>query len=82
MRGPDISIRLERTPESGRRRYYQISLTRDLFGAPVLFRKWGGVGGARGGARLESYASRAAARRAASQWLRKKRRRGYRKSPA
>lgn len=82
MRGPEISIRLERTPESGRRRYYQISLTRDLFGAPVLLRFWGGVGGARGGARRETHVSQVAARIAASQWLRKKRRRGYRKSPA
>ncbi len=80
MSKADLGIRLERTPEGGRPRYYQISLTRDLFGAPVLLRHWGGVGGARGGARLESYVSLVAARRAASQWLRRKRRRGYRKA--
>lgn len=78
----DIDIRLERTPDSGNRRYYELSLMRDLFGAPVLRRQWGGVGRARGGARLESYASLAAARRAASRWLRRKRKRGYCKAPS
>lgn len=76
----DIDIRLERTPDGCSRRYYELTLQRDLFGAAILHRRWGGVGRARGGARLEGYYSLAAARRAAARWLRLKRRRGYRKA--
>ena len=45
-----LRIRLERSPPGCGPRYYEIALTRDLWGAPVLMRAWGGVGRARGGA--------------------------------
>ncbi len=80
MLRPQMDIRLERTPDGARSRYYEISLGLDLFGAPLLLRQWGGVDGARGGVRLESYSNLGAARRAAARWLRQKRRRGYRKA--
>lgn len=73
-----MGIRLERTPEGGRPRYYEISLAADLLGATVLQRTWGGVGRGGGRSHLESYPTVVAARRAASAWLRQKRRRGYR----
>lgn len=73
------TIRLERSPPDRGPRYYEIALTRDLWGAPVLLRAWGGVGGRRGGDREERFATLDDARRAASAWLRAKRRRGYRR---
>ncbi len=73
------TFRLERSPPDRGPRYYEIALTRDLWGAPVLLRAWGGVGGRRGGDREERFQSLTEARRAASAWLRAKRRRGYRR---
>ncbi len=73
------TIRLERSPPYCGPRYYEIALTRDLWGAPVLLRAWGGVGGRRGGDREERFATLTEARRAASAWLLAKRRRGYRR---
>ncbi len=78
MSKADLGIRLERTPRGEQPRYYEVSLATDLFGVMVLQRTWGGVGKAGGRSHLESYPSMAAARRAASAWLRRKRRRGYR----
>ena len=74
-----LRIRLERTPPGRGARYYEVALTRDLWGAPVLLRTWGRVGGRRGGDREERFSSLGEARRAASAWLRAKRRRGYRR---
>ena len=74
-----LRIRLERSPPGCGPRYYEIALTRDLWGAPVLMRAWGGVGRARGGDREERFATLTEARRAATAWLRAKRRRGYRR---
>ena len=80
MRKAHFGVRLERTPVRGGRRYYEIAIGRDLFGAPVMLCSWGGVDAARGGAQFSSFASLDAARRAAARWLRVKRRRGYRRA--
>ena len=74
-----LRIRLERSPPDCGPRYYEIALTRDLWGVPVLLRAWGGVGGSRGGDREERFQTLKDARRAASAWVRAKRRRGYRR---
>ncbi len=79
-RAAGLWIRLERSPPDSGPRYYEIALTRDLWGAPILLRAWGGVGGRRGGGREERFQTLTDARRAASTWLRAKRRRGYRKA--
>ena len=86
------TFRLERSPPDRGPRYYEIALTRDLWGAPVLLRAlswfegrslpgsaWGRVGGRRGGDREERIQSLTEARRAAAAWLRAERRRGYRR---
>lgn len=71
-------IRLERIdPAANARRYYELRLTRSLFGDVVLVRRWGRIGSPGGRQALEHFESVGAARRAWRLVLRAKRRRGY-----
>ena len=71
-------IRLERIDRAANaRRYYELRLTRSLFGEVVLVRRWGRIGTPGGRQALEHFESVGAARRAWRLVLRAKRRRGY-----
>ncbi|MSQ69437.1 MAG: WGR domain-containing protein [Gammaproteobacteria bacterium] len=68
-----------RTP--GVARYYLIATGTDLFGAPVLWRAWGGQGSRRGGARLQHLPDQATLAAALELQLRRRARHGYRIAP-
>ncbi len=61
----------------GKRRFYALSVERDLFGQWVLVREWGRIDGARR-LRLDAYGSIGQATLAMRELERRKRRRGYR----
>jgi len=58
------------------RRYYRMSIERDLFGGASLIREWGRLG-ARGQRRIEPHVDEGEAISALLQLARRKRRRGY-----
>ena len=62
---------------ANKRRFYGLSVERDLFGQWLLVREWGRIGGA-GRIRFDAYASIGQAQAAMRQLARQKRRRGYR----
>ena len=64
-------------PAKGKRRFYALSVERDLFGQWVLVREWGRIDGARR-LRLDAYGSIGQATLAMRELERRKRRRGYR----
>ncbi len=63
-------------PELNERRYYQIEIVADLFGAVVLARRWGRIGRSCR-IRLEPYADFGSALDALATLARRKRQRGY-----
>ena len=64
-------------PDRNMARFYRVEVMPDLFGAVVVERRWGRIGG-RGQCRLASYLSTTLAEAAASDLVRSKERRGYR----
>lgn len=72
-------MRLEfRDPARNAARYYEMRLTRTLFGGAALERRWGRIGAAGGMLRIDLFADLPAAKRAHRQLRRAKRARGYR----
>jgi len=63
-------------PDRNMRRYYRMSVERDLFGGASLIREWGRLG-ARGQRRIESHVDEGGAISALLKLARSKRRRGY-----
>ncbi|HQT89622.1 MAG TPA: WGR domain-containing protein [Acidiphilium sp.] len=63
-------------PELNERRFYQIEIMADLFGAVVLARRWGRIGRSCR-MRLEPYADFGSALNALATLARRKRQRGY-----
>lgn len=59
-------------------RFYSTEISRDLFGAFMLIRRWGRVGRRNGQTLVESYATREEAEAAEQTLTRAKSRRGYR----
>lgn len=71
-------IRMECVKRShSKSRFYELSVTVDLFGAAVLTRRWGKIG-APGKSKREAFPTMAAAQAALQAWRRKKLARGYR----
>ena len=68
-------------PDQNRYRRYCLQLTPDLFGAWVLLRHWGRIGKA-GRTRLDTFASRSEAERAAEGMVRRRLLHGYRVTAA
>jgi predicted DNA-binding WGR domain protein len=66
------------SPTERSTRYYLIAAGTDLFGAPTLWRAWGGHGSRRGGSRLERLPDDAALAAALARQIRRRERRGYR----
>ena len=67
-------------PDLNMARFYRVEVSPDLFGAVIVERRWGRIGG-RGQYRAASYPSIPLAEAAASALLRAKGRRGYRDIP-
>jgi len=63
-------------PDRNMRRYYWMTVERDLFGGASLIREWGRLG-ARGQRRIEPHVDEGEAVSALLQLARRKRRRGY-----
>jgi len=63
-------------PDRNMRRYYNMSVERDLFGAASLIREWGRLG-ARGQRRIEPHVDEGEAVSALLKLARSKRRKGY-----
>lgn len=64
-------------PDLNMARFYRVEMLPDLFGAIIVERRWGRIGG-RGKYRAKSYATTPLAEAAASDLIRSKERRGYR----
>lgn len=64
-------------PDLNMARFYRIEVLPDLFGAIIVERRWGRIGG-RGQCRAASYPSTSLAETAACELVRAKVRRGYR----
>lgn len=64
-------------PALNMRRFYRMSVQRDLFGGASLIREWGRIG-FRGQQMVERHADEGLAVNALMKLVRKKRRRGYR----
>lgn len=64
-------------PDLNMARFYRVEVTPDLFGAVIVERRWGRIGGS-GQCRAASYASSSLAEAAASGQIGAKERRGYR----
>ena len=73
---PDIHLRCI-DPAKGKRRFYAMSVERDLLGQWVLVREWGRIDGARR-VRLDAYGSVGQAILAMRKLAQQKRGRGYR----
>lgn len=65
-----------RDPARNMKRFYRLSVERDLFGEILLIREWGRIG-RQGRRRTEPHASQDTAHRAAAALARSKRQRGY-----
>jgi predicted DNA-binding WGR domain protein len=65
-----------RDPARNMNRFYRLTVTRDLFGIPVLIREWGRIG-VFTRARVEEKAGLAEAHRDAARLAERKARRGY-----
>lgn len=66
-------------PDQNMARFYRVSVTPDLFGAIMVERRWGRIGG-RGQGKVSSYPSIRLAEAAASALVSAKLRRGYRRA--
>ncbi|AJE49129.1 WGR domain-containing protein [Celeribacter indicus] len=76
-------VRLEKIdPAKRQRRFYEMTVGRDLFGEWCLVREWGRIGAAGGRRRVDRPGSRDAAEAALGLLSGRKRRRGYRLSRA
>lgn len=64
-------------PDLNMARFYRVEMLPDLFGAIIVERRWGRIGG-RGQFRAASYPTTPLADAAASDLIRSKERRGYR----
>lgn len=64
-------------PDLNMARFYRVEMLPDLFGAIIVERRWGRIGG-RGQCRVASFPSTSSAEEAASDLIRAKERRGYR----
>lgn len=58
-------------------RGYTMTVERDLFGTPVLYRRWYGLSSRRGGGKMEVFLSEEALSRAIGKVRRARERRGY-----
>ena len=67
-------------PDLNMARFYRVEMLPDLFGAIIVERRWGRIGG-RGQSRTASYPSIQVADTAAKELIRLKERRGYRVTP-
>jgi len=75
--GNDEASHFERhDPARNMRRYWRLTITRDLFGTVLLLREWGRIGTA-GRSLAEPHADLPAARAAAARLARRKTGRGY-----
>lgn len=63
-------------PDLNMARFYRVEVLPDLFGAVIVERRWGRIGG-RGQSQSASYRSTSSAEAAASRLIRAKERRGY-----
>ena len=68
-------------PEKGERHFYHMEIWPDLFGRTMLVRRWGRIGTS-GRQRLDPHPDAGAALNALAQFVRAKRRRGYRERAA
>lgn len=64
-------------PDLNMARFYRVEMLSDLFGAIIVERRWGRIGG-RGQCRVASFPSTSLADAAVSDLVRAKERRGYR----
>lgn len=71
----------QRRFEENRHRFYAVETGQDLFGAWLLWRRWGRIG-TRGRSLVESFGSADEADLAAEKILHRKRLRGYAEPPA
>lgn len=72
----DIQHFERRNPALNMKRFYRLTVERDLFGATLLVRQWGRIG-TLGRRREEEMPDRTSAEHAADGLARRKRRRGY-----
>lgn len=73
-------VRLEKiNPEERQKRFYVMSVTRNLFGEWCLIREWGRIGAAGGQSKTEYAQSKNEAEKALNKRLLEKIRRGYQK---
>ncbi len=68
-------------PEKNERRFYYLEIWPDLFGRTMLVRRWGRIGTS-GRQRLDPHPDAGAALNALAEFVRAKRRRGYRERAA